>query len=62
MPPDPVTDWMPPVPASPPEAAPITPAAWLRLCVRATLALWMATLGVWAWFLVLAARALWGAG
>jgi len=62
MPPDPVTDWLPPVPASP-EQPPVTvPAGWLRLCVRVTLALWLATLCVWAWLLVLAARALWGAG
>ena len=60
--PDPVTDWLPPVPASPPQSPVTVPAAWLRLCVRATLALWLATLGVWAWALVLAARALWGAG
>jgi hypothetical protein len=62
MPPDPVTDWLPPVPASPPPPPVVVPAGWLRLCVRVTLALWMATLCVWAWLLVLAARALWGAG
>ena len=62
MPPDPVTDWLPPVPASPPPSPVTVPARWLRLCVRVTLALWLATLCVWAWLLVLAARALWGAG
>jgi hypothetical protein len=60
MPPDPVTDWLPRVPEAPPP--PAVPQAWLRLCVRVTLALWMATLCVWAWALVLAARALWGWG
>jgi len=64
MPPDDWTDVLPRVQDPPPHRAapPAVPQAWLRACVRVTMALWAATLGLWAWALVLAARALWGAG
>lgn len=64
MPPDPVTDWLPRVPASPPRhaAPPPVPAAVTRVLVRVSAVLWAVSLPAWAWALVLAYRALWGAG
>lgn len=63
MPPDPVTDWLPRVPDAPRHAAPPpVPAAVTRVLVRVSAVLWAASLPAWAWLLVLAYRALWGAG
>ena len=63
MPPDPVTDWLPRVQDPPRHAAPppVPAAAW-RLLMRVSAVLWAVSLPAWAWALVLAYRALWGAG
>lgn len=55
------TDVLPRVQDPPPPCRPAWH-AWMALCIRVTLGLWLATLAAWAWLLVLAFRALYGAG